>query len=424
MEKPVIVFVSAVYPSQHSLLCSHLRQTGMADSWFMTMPGHVQRHAQDAEHLLSFQPDGDIMGHQGYYYASKVERSARIARGVYQAIKAFEAKQGKKVDVIVSHSMWGSTNLLYDELDAAFVSYIEFPSYRAHGWDARYPPDLSQRLTDRNMEMLHYHQVLCSDLTITPSQHARSMFPPELQSRIAVQFEGFDLSAEMAKARSTTPADARFSIGFSARDLSSAKGFETFMRLVDRMVREGQAEGVRFVALGDAQAPTYGYEQQWVQRQYGDAQFSFKDHLLKLHPAAEVVEFPGKLPYAQFAQLLGEIDLFLYPLRHGVANWGLMEILARGGCVLGSNWGFVPELVQHDVNGMLLPDADDAWIQAIASLRADPQRRQRYRQAAMETGKAFHIARVAPRYMELFRLAMLNQRTRKNAWCAVPRAPR
>jgi glycosyltransferase involved in cell wall biosynthesis len=242
------------------------------------------------------------------------------------------------------------------------------------------------------------------------------MFPTELQSRIAVQFEGFDLSAEMAAPRPTARADERVTIGGSARDMSSAKGFETFMRLVDRMVRQGQAEGLRFVALGDAQAPTYGYEQQWVQRQYGDAQLSFKDHLLKRYPAADVVEFPGKLPYAQFAQLLGEIDLFLYPLRHGVANWGLMEILARGGCVLGSNWGFVPELVQHDVNGMLLPDDDQAWLAAIASLRADPQRQQRYRQAAMETGKAFHIASVAPRYMDLFRLAMLNQRTRKSAW--------
>lgn len=415
MDKPVIVFVSAVYPSQHSLLCRHLRQRGMADSWFMTMPGHAKRHAQEDEHLLAFQPDGNIMSRQGYYYVNKAERSARIGRGIYQAIKAFEAKQGKKVDLIVAHSMWGAINLLYDEVDAALVSYIEFPSYRAHGWEACYPPDLSQRMSDRNMEMLHYHQVLCSDLTITPSQHAKSMFPAELQNRIAVQFEGFDLSAELEAPRPAARADTRFTIGFSARDLSSAKGFETFMRLVDHMVREGQAEGVRFIALGDAQAPTYGYEQQWVQRRYGDAKFSFKDHLLKLYPAAEVVEFPGKLPYAQFAQLLAEIDLFLYPLRYGVANWGLMEILARGGCVLGSSWGFVPELVQHDVNGMLLPDDDQAWLAAIASLRSDPQRQQRYRQAAMETGKAFHIANVAPLYMDLFRMAMSNQRTRKSS---------
>ena len=42
--------------------------------------------------------------------------------------------------------------------------------------------------------MLHFHQVLCSDLTIVPSAHARSLFPPLLQDRVAVQFEGLDIA--------------------------------------------------------------------------------------------------------------------------------------------------------------------------------------------------------------------------------------
>ena len=128
--------------------------------------------------------------------------------------------------------------------------------------------------------------------------------------------------------------------------------------------------------------------------------------MLKVYPAASVVEFPGRLPYPQFAALLAEVDLFVYPLRHGVANWGLMEILARGGCVIASNWGFAPELIQHDVNGLLAPDLDDAWIAAIRLLRADPARRARYSKAALETGQRFHISNVAPRYMQLFRRAM------------------
>ena len=77
-DKPVIIFVSAVYPSQYSLLCSHLRASGAADSWFMTMPGHAENYASQCDHLLSFRPDGDIVGPQSYYYSSKVERSARI----------------------------------------------------------------------------------------------------------------------------------------------------------------------------------------------------------------------------------------------------------------------------------------------------------------------------------------------------------
>ncbi|MDL5035910.1 glycosyltransferase [Comamonas sp. Y6] len=413
-EKPLIVFVGAVFPSQYTLLCSHLRKTGMADAWFMTTPGHKARHDKEYDHLLSFQPDGKIVGPQSYYYTSKLERSARISRGLLQALLAFEKERGRRIDLIVAHSLWGAPNWLYDELDAAVVSYIEFPSFLSHGWDAAYPPDQSQRMSDRNREMLHYHQVLCSDLTIVPSAHARSLFPPLLQQNIEVQFEGFDIQPPLRSAQppGQTGKDKPFTIAFSARDLSSAKGFETYMRLVDRLVREGDGKNARFIAIGDPKASSYGYEQQWVQRRYKAEDLSFKDHLLRIYPAAEVVEFPGRLPYAEFAQLLAEVDLFLYPLRHGVANWGLMEILARGGCVIGSNWGFVPELVQHDINGMLMPDNDDAWMDAILQLRNDPARRARYSQAALETGKRFHISNVAPRFMEMFRLAIVRKKVK------------
>ena len=43
MHKPLIVFVGAVYPSQYTLLCSHLRATGMSHLQAMDylMKGHM-----------------------------------------------------------------------------------------------------------------------------------------------------------------------------------------------------------------------------------------------------------------------------------------------------------------------------------------------------------------------------------------------
>ncbi|WP_126978653.1 glycosyltransferase [Frigidibacter oleivorans] len=397
---PVLVFVGAVYPGQFGLLCDHLRRTGQAETYFLTTPGHRDRNRDRGPHILAFQPDGNIMGVPAYYYSGKAERSARIGRGVLDAVTALERQ--RPIDAIIAHSLWGAPQFLYDETDAAIVSYVEFPSYRAHGWDPAYPPDRSQRLADRNMEMLHFHQVLKSDLTICPSAHARSMFPAELQGRIAVQFEGFDITPPPALPR---PAEGPPTIGFAARDLSSAKGFDIFVRLVDRLLAEGVT--ARFVALGDAAAATYGYEAQWVERHHGGKVATFRDHLLLQHPrAAAAVEFPGKLPYDQFAERVAGIDLFLYPLRFGVANWGLMEILARGGCVLAPDRGYAAELIRSDENGLLLPDDDDAWIAAIRALLADPARRARYGAAARDTGRSYHIDRVAPRYMRLFRQAM------------------
>ena len=169
-----------------------------------------------------------------------------------------------------------------------------------------------------------------------------------------------------------------------------------------------------FVALGGSTGSTYGYEQQWVERKYGGAVDSFRDHLMKIYPrAAEVIEFPGKLPYDDFVQKLADIDIFLYPLRFGVANWGLVEILGRGGCVLAPDRGYPAELIQDDVNGRLLPDDDGAWIQEIIALSEDPERRYRYGQAARARARLLYsVQAVAPRYLGLFRLAAEKRQAR------------
>ena len=408
MPKPVIVFVGAVYPGQFGRLCDYLRETGLAESYFLTTPGHAERNRDKGDHILSFRPDGKIVGDQSYYYSAKVERSARIGRGVLLALK--ELRKERKIDAVVAHSLWGAPHFLYDEIDAAIVSYVEFPSYRSHGWDPAYPPDLAQRMADKNTEMLHYHQALRSDLVICPSHHAKRMFPEALQSNIEVQLEGFDIE----KAADGIPEDGPkrpFTIGFAARDLSSSKGFETYVRLVDRMA--GQGEETRFVALGGSGVMTYGYEAQWVQREYGGEVADFREHLMRRYPgAAEVIEFPGQLPYDAFAREVRGIDLFLYPLQFGMANWGLVEILARGGCVMAPDRGYASELILDDVNGRLMPDEDDAWLAEIAALRGDAARRFRYGNAARALAREFSLGSVAPRYMRLFRQAMDNRHAR------------
>ncbi len=422
MQKPVIVFTGAVYPGQFGKLCEYLRAANLAETYFLTTPGHQKRAASTGSHILAFEPDGPIVGPQSYYYSSKIERSARIGRGLLKALQTFE--QSRKIDVVVSHSLWGAPHFLYDEIDAAIISYIEFPSYRAHGWDPAYPPDLAQRLGDRNSEMLHFHQALRSDLVICPSHHAKQMFPSALQSNIEVQLEGFhfetrkDTNAVSAPTSQPSPdpdppeAAHAVTIGFAARDLSSAKGFETYVRLVEKLV----VRGVRadFVALGGADESTYGYEAQWVQRNFKGELANFRDYLLNRYPkAATVIRFPGKLPYDDFVRQLSQIDLFLYPLQYGVANWGLVEILGRGGCVLAPDRGYATELIQHGVSGLLLPDDDDQWIDAIISLMADPARRFRYgQQARALTRLQYSMAAVAPRYMTLFRKAVTNRAKR------------
>jgi glycosyltransferase involved in cell wall biosynthesis len=402
--KPKIVFASAVCPGQYSLLCQYLNESGLATAYFMTTPGNRRKNQSRFTNLIEFKPDGDI-SQSGYYYSAKAERSARLARGLYVAIRDFIRNHGKP-DLIVGHSSWAPPQFVIRELDIPVVTYLEFPSYFAHGWDPAYPPDLSQRLTDCNMEMISYHHVLSSALTIVPSAFARSLLPRELQAMVEVQFEGFDIDAPLLTDHPLGKSGELFTLGFTARDLSLAKGLEVYVRLVDRLVREGDASKMKFIAVGDPAASTYGYDRQFAQRYFKDESKTFLDYLLIQYPAANVIEFTGKLPYAEFADLIYSIDLFLYPLQHGVANWGLMEIMARGKPVIASNCNFIPEIISNGKSGILISGDDDEWIREIRRLRDNSSLRKSIGKAAAKQARHYHISSIAERYMKLFRRAM------------------
>jgi len=408
VSKPVIVFVGAVYPGQFGRLCAYLREADLAESYFLTTPGHCARNPQHADHLLTFTPDGKIIGPQSYYYSAKVERSGRIGRGVLKALQDFQ--KTKKIDVVVAHSLWGAPHMLYGETGAAIVSYIEFPSYRTHGWDPAYPPSPSQRLTDHNSEMLNLYQVVRSDLVICPSHHAKGMIPSALQGKVEVQMEGFDMTSW--KTIAVAGEDKPFTVGFAARDLSSAKGIDRFMSIADTLAKKDA--DIEFVVIGDENASSYGYEKQWVEQRYPGETVSFAEHLRRIHPkAARKVTFAGLLKYDEYEKTLQGIDVFLYPLRHGVANWGLVEILGRGGCVIASNEGYPAEIIQHDVNGCLLPYDERHWVKEVLSLKGDPARRQTYSGNARKMAQqAFSLEVVANRYMHLFGQAIVNRDAR------------
>lgn len=61
------------------------------------------------------------------------------------------------------------------------------------------------------------------------------------------------------------------------------------------------------------------------------------------------------------------MDLILFPLFEGAANWALFDALATGVSVPASNRCFVPEVISDGRDGLLF-DADDAQGLARATL--------------------------------------------------------
>lgn len=397
-----ILFVHTVCPSQFTTLCDYLNQQSLANAYYLTTEGNRRSNQHQSDRLLSCTPDGNITTNNTYYYSGKVERASRISLGIYREVK--ELLKHRNIDLIVAHGSSGSPHFLFDEFDIPIITYIEFPSYRLHGWDPYYPPTESQILADKNMEMLSFFEVIKSDLVIVPSNYARNMFPEELQHKISVQFEGFDEDRiqQRESADKFMPRD-KFTISFAARDLSSAKGLELFIKIANELCIK--FPDMHFMIIGDPKASTYSFERKFLDETYGkESETSFIDHLARKYKIdTSRFTFTGKLSYPIFSDLLYRSNLFIYPLQFGSGNWGLLEILMRGKPVVASNRCFIPEIIRHRANGILV-DGDDIeqWIEAISELYSNPPLLENISHSALESTSAYKIKNAAADYLRIF----------------------
>jgi glycosyltransferase involved in cell wall biosynthesis len=104
------------------------------------------------------------------------------------------------------------------------------------------------------------------------------------------------------------------------------------------------------------------------------------------------------------AGIFPAIDVFVLPsLSEGFPN-ALMEAMACGCCVLASDVGGNPELVQNGVTGLLFPSRDrDALVEGLLKVIDDAALRQRLGSAAAETvSREFSLEHGATRMQEIY----------------------
>lgn len=390
-------------PGQFGVLHKYLNSQGLAESWLLCASSVYEREKNNIPNLVPFIIPQEE--NRSYFYIKKLE--ARIKRSFYIRKAVLDFLEKHKLDVIVSHGSGGFPLQLFDELDIPIITYIEFPSFTLHGYDAKYPQPEYAKYVDKLFEMTSFHQVIKSQLVIVPSNYAKTMYPSYLQHKIFAQMEGFDIK----RSKPTYEKDAGyFYIGFAARDLSSAKGFEQFVIIAKEVLKYRQ--NVKFIFCGAPKA-LYSYEGEFLQKFYGDGHNkTFMDYLferegidLSDNPNFKHVDFAG---YNEFAGYVESMDLFLYPLQFGSANWGLFELLFRGKLVIGSNRCFIPEVIKHRVNGLLC-NYDDikGWVDTILDVIENYDNYKPIMECALyDAQKRFSIENVVNQYIEIFESAI------------------
>lgn len=317
-------------------------------------------------------------------HLAQMAQGRRVAR-----VLAHLAREPWIPDLILGHPAWG--DLLF--LDTVFpaLPLVALMELDPLGVD---PGRLEPPLTAAEIESQRADQALRSwtDLLaarrmvagLTATHFQRDTYPAWLRGRIQVMHEGVDGQrcqpdplARLALPDGPVLSAGDLVISFSARFLEPLRGFLQLMRAIP-MVQRAHGQ-VRFLIVGREEGPGYGPGP--------PGGGTWKARILK-ELAGELdlerIHFCGLLPHADLVRLFQLTSAHVYLTYPYVLSWSLLEAMATGALVIGSNTPPVREVLEPQGNGLLveLGDARALGRQLIAVLRHPA---------------AFHSLRVAAR---------------------------
>ena len=121
----------------------------------------------------------------------------------------------------------------------------------------------------------------------------------------------------------------------------------------------------------------------------------------------ESVTFLGVLPQEQLSALMARSSIFILPSRSEGLGRVIFEAQAAGCAVIASDVGGIPDLIQHDLTGILVtPGSKDAVKKALLELLEDPARCQKLGDKGHEfASDFFSCAGYRENYRNLLNLA-------------------
>ena len=307
------------------------------------------------------------------------------------------AQVGFAPDIIFGHNGWGEILHLKDVWSQApLIPYFEF-YYHDRGLDIDFDPEFpvpeKARATIRLRNAVNLLGLEVADAGQTPTKFQHDTYPAWAQEKIRIIPEGVDLelcqptpaaSFSLASANRTWRKQARRNarshrklVTFVARNLEPYRGFHILMRALPRILKEWP--DVDAVVVGGDEV-SYGA----LPAGGGTWRKRLLDEVGHDLPSDRVF-FPGKLPYADYLDLLKTSAVHVYLSYPFVASWSLREALACGCALVASDTAPVREFVKHRRNGLLVPFHDALRLsEAVSTLLGDDNLSERLRDGARQ----------------------------------------
>ncbi len=315
-----------------------------------------------------------------------------MVRAEAVAVEAEKLRQnGFDPDIILGHFGWGETLFLKDVWPRAkLLVYAEF--FYGNGdadtnFDPEFPADaLRARMRNRGRNGSLALALVSADRAMAPTQWQRRQFPSELQQKIEVVHDGIDTDkiAPDPAARVTLkreglvlrPGDEI--VTFVSRNLEPYRGYHTFMRALPKILAERPRAHAIIVGGDDASyGPRPAKGRKW--RNVFLQEVKERLDLSRIH-------LVGKVPYDVYRQILQVSTAHVYLTYPFVLSWSMLEAMAAGCLVIGSDTAPVREVIRHQENGLLVDFFNpDALAGHVIDALSNPARYRVLREAARRT---------------------------------------
>lgn len=290
-----------------------------------------------------------------HHYLRRFEDAVLQGQAVCRELAKLKA-QGFVPDVVYGHSGEGVPIFVKDIFPQSKLVCLFEWFYHAHGSDVDFDPAFPITVDDELRVRVKNAPILLDldscDRGISPTNWQHSQFPQEYRSKISVIHDGID--TEFIRPASE-PALVLPRIGldlsgvteivtYVARGMEPYRGFPQFMEAIQLITEERPKchvviVGADRVAYGRTLPEGQTYKQAMLEK-------------VKIDPAR--VHFTGLLPKPEYLKVLQASSAHIYLTYPFVLSWSMLEAMAAGCVVVGSDTPPVTEVITDGENGLLV----------------------------------------------------------------------
>lgn len=378
-----VLFVHNGVPGRFQFLAEYLLANGWQGALINGPDGRALRGM-----MVARWRNGASLGRSAEPFARPIERAMRAARGSALAARQL-AEQGFVPDVIIGHPSWGEMLLLDDIFPG--VPQIQLAEYYVDSADdlLTFDPEFADASVERRMALMASNATLALSLTkaaaiVSPTRFQANTFPSAFRRGIHVIHEGVDVGRAAPGRRAglrigdVVLAERTPIVTFVNRRFEPMRGFHVFMRALPLLLREHPS--VHIVLAGMDDRATYGPspdEGTWKAALLAETEESMD---------FSRVHFVGALAYDDLIALFRASWVHVYLTYPTVLSWSLLDAMACGCLVVGSDTAPVREVIDHEKNGLLTPFFDvRALVGRLLEVCEDPAQFDPLRAKARET---------------------------------------